>query len=324
MPKAPKSHSWTITADQADMRLDHFLTHETEKTRSSLQNAIKKGLVLVNDEKPTVHRFLKAGDTVIYTPEVKPTAVEKAKQKADSGESPLPALKEILIDTQPDYYVINKPAGLMVHPDNKGEGDSLVDVILAAEPSIAKVGEEPQRPGIVHRLDRDVSGLMLVARTQKGYDALKEAFAQRHVKKTYITLVHGALPHDEDDVKFRIARSTSKARMAALPQNDPEGKAAWTHYRVLKRFRVATLAEIDILSGRTHQIRAHMHALGCPVIGDMLYTIKKTEHKTVAPRLLLQSIGLSFPDPMTGEQKTYTIEVDPAFEKAMSDLAPSA
>lgn len=320
MPKTNPSQKWTVTEDQVDMRLDHFLTQETGKTRSSLQNAIKQGRVTVSGEKPTVHRFLRLGDEIVFTPEVKPTALERAEEKVKNPHLRLPTLADILVDTQPDYYVINKPAGLMVHPDNRGEGDTLVDVILAAEPGIVKVGEDPSRPGIVHRLDKDVSGLMLIARTQKGFDALKEEFAQRHVKKTYITLVHGALPHDEDDVKFRIARSTSKARMAALPQNDSEGKAAWTHYRVLERFRVATLAQIEILSGRTHQIRAHMHALGCPVVGDMLYTIKKTEFRTTAPRLLLQSTGIEFTDPATGERKTYTIDRDPAFEQTMKDL----
>ena len=321
MPKTSPTLKWTVTEDQVDMRLDHFLTQETDKTRSSLQNAIKKGLVTVSGQKPTVHRFLRLGDEIIFTPEVKPTALERAEEKVKNPELRLPTLASILIDTHPDYYVINKPAGLMVHPDNRGEGDTLVDVILTAEPEIVKVGEDPSRPGIVHGLDKDVSGLMLIARTQKGFDALKDEFAQRNVKKTYIVLVHGALPHDEDDIKFRIARSTSKARMAALPQNDSEGKAAWTHYRVLERFRVATLAEVEILSGRTHQIRAHMHALGCPVIGDGLYTIKKTEFdRTKSPKLLLQSVGIQFTDPETGERKSYTIERDPAFAQVMADL----
>lgn len=320
MPKTNPSLKWTVTEDQVDMRLDHFLTQETDKTRSSLQNAIKQGRVTVSGEKPTVHRFLRLGDEIVFTPEVKPTALERAEEKVKNPHLRLPTLADILIDTQPDYYVINKPAGLMVHPDNRGEGDTLVDVILTAEPAIVKIGEDPSRPGIVHRLDKDVSGLMLIARTQKGFDVLKDEFAQRHVKKTYIALVHGALPHDEDDVKFRIARSTSKARMAALPQNDSEGKAAWTHYRVLERFRSATLAQIEILSGRTHQIRAHMHALGCPVVGDGLYNIKKTEYRTISTRLLLQSVGIDFTDPATGERKSYTIERDPAFEQTMKDL----
>lgn len=320
MPKANPSQTWTITEDQVDMRLDHFLTQETDKTRSSLKNAIKEGRVTVSGEKPSVHRFLRLGDKIVFTPEVKPTALERAEEKVKNPELRLPTLADILIDTQPDYYVINKPAGLMVHPDNRGEGDTLVDVILTAEPEIVKVGEDPSRPGIVHRLDKDVSGLMLIARTQKGFDFLKEEFAQRHVKKTYITLVNGTLPHDEDDVKFRIARSTTRARMAALPQNDKEGKAAWTHYRVLDRFRTATLAEVEILSGRTHQIRAHMHALGCPVVGDGLYSIKKTEFRAISPRLLLQSVGIEFTDPVTAEHKTYSIERDPAFAQVMADL----
>ena len=320
MPKANPSQTWTITEDQVDMRLDHFLTQETDKTRSSLKNAIKEGRVTVSGEKPSVHRFLRLGDKIVFTPEVKPTALERAEEKVKNPELRLPALADILIDTQPDYYVINKPAGLMVHPDNRGEGDTLVDVILTAEPEIVKVGEDPSRPGIVHRLDKDVSGLMLIARTQKGFDFLKEEFSQRHVKKTYITLVNGTLPHDEDDVKFRIARSTTKARMAALPVNDSEGKAAWTHYRVLERYRSATLAEVEILSGRTHQIRAHMHALGCPVVGDGLYSIKKTEFRAISPRLLLQSVAIEFTDPVTNERKSYTIERDPAFAQVMADL----
>lgn len=323
MKNASTQQKWTITSEQADMRLDHFLTQETERTRSSLQQLIKKGHVTVSGEKPTVHRFLRTGDVVVFIPPEEITASSRAKTIA-SKATHLPKLKDILVDTQPDYYVINKPAGLMVHPDNQGRGETLVDVLLTADPSLEKVGEDPSRPGIVHRLDRDVSGLMVVPRNQEAFEYFKRAFAQREVKKTYIALVHSSLPHDEDDIKFRIARSSTKARMAAHPVHEEEGKAAWTHYRVLARYRTATYAELEILSGRTHQIRAHMHALGCPVIGDQLYVIKSLSQKLKAPRLLLQSVGIEFTDPKTLERKHYTLERDPSFDIIMKDLPAAA
>lgn len=225
-----------------------------------------------------------------------------------------------VIDESADWIVLDKPAGLLVHPDAQHESGTLVDLLLAHDPKIAKVGEDPERPGIVHRLDREVSGLMLVAKTQAAYEALQEQMKRRTMEKTYLLLVHGQPPEESGDIKFRIARSSTQPRMAARPVGQAAGRAAWTHYRVLKRFHGAALVEADILSGRTHQIRAHFHALGCPVIGDPLYQIKKTMRHLQAPRLMLQSIRLAFDDPKDGTRKSYTLAPVAAFDEVQELL----
>jgi 23S rRNA pseudouridine1911/1915/1917 synthase len=180
------------------------------------------------------------------------------------------------------------------------------------------VGADPQRPGIVHRLDRDVSGLMLVAKTQDAYDALTQQFRDRRIQKTYLALTYGSITEDEGDIKFRIARSTTKPRMAARPEGEEEGRAAWTHYQVQERRRTMTLVELEILSGRTHQIRAHLFAFHHPIIGDALYQPRRVAIRMKAPRLMLQSIKVSFFDPKSGERQTFSIPPVPEFAQLLA------
>ncbi len=214
------------------------------------------------------------------------------------------------------WLVINKPAGLLVHPASETDTEpTLIDALLAHDPKIAKVGPEPERPGIIHRLDRDVSGLMVVAKTQAAYDDLQTQFRERKIDKTYLALVHGVMELDEGDIRFKLARSTTKGRMAARPVEKSEGKVAWTHYAVLERLPGATLLRVNIFSGRTHQIRAHLFALGHPVFGDTLYKRRQSDRRNEAPRLMLQSIELSFRDPVSGEKQTFTLDSDPAFDE---------
>ena len=303
---------WIITDDSVGDRLDVFLTANLlDITRSALKNSIKNGHVMVNGKKPTVHRFLKEGDRVDYVP----LAEVKKNVFVPKDGGPMPKLEDLIIAETADWIVIDKPTGLLVHPDAKHPTGTLVDLLMAHDSKIAKVGEDPSRPGIVHRLDREVSGLMVIAKTQQAFDSLKTQFSSRTSQKHYLAFVYGALPAEESDIKFRIARSSSKPRMASRPSGEEEGKAAWTHYIVKERFTGATLADIEILSGRTHQIRAHMLAMRCPIIGDSLYSLKNVDRNIKAPRLMLQSTSLSFKDPSTGEEKHFTLEPDPAFEQ---------
>ena len=315
-------HTWKITEENVDDRLDLFLVEEFEQTksRSAIQKAIKLGHILVNGKPATVHRFLKNGDEITYEPKEVVKTNEAPRRNAPKGGAK-PSFT--VVDENDDWVVIVKPAGVLVHPDGVQDSDTLVDVLVAKYPKMAKVGEDPSRPGIVHRLDREVGGLMVVAKTQSGYEALRKQFSSHEVKKTYLALVHGEMSKEEDDVKFRIARSTTKARMAARPQEEEEGKAAWTHYRVTKRFVGATEVLLEIFSGRTHQIRAHMHALGHPVIGDSLYTAKRPDRNLKLSKLMLQSVELAFIDPVTGDEKAYAVEPDPLFAKLEEEFRVS-
>ncbi len=296
--------SWIIEESQANIRLDVFLTGAIpEHSRSAIQKAIKQGQVLVNGTEAAVHRFLKAGDRIEWNT---PTSAAPTEMVEDLPEP------RIIKETA-DWLVIDKPRGLLTHPSVSKNQPSLVDWFLKHAPEATQVGEDPSRPGIVHRLDKEVSGLLVLAKTQAAFDALKRDFAQRKVEKRYLALVHGEVPKEEDDIKLLIARSSSKARMAARPPKDG-GKAAWTHYKVRERFVGATLLDVEILSGRTHQIRAHLHGIGHPIMGDPLYKRKQTDRNIKQPtRVLLQSIHLAFNDPTTGERETFDISPDQAF-----------
>jgi len=318
-------HRFPIDDQNAGERLDVFLTTVIDGvTRSALAKRIKAGAVTVNGKEATVHRFLKTGDEVVFDDAVGAGSPRPPDDRAGRGNraptKKLPPLK--VIEETDAWLVIDKPTGLLVHPDAGTEHGTLVDLLVAHDPKIAKVGEDPSRPGIMHRLDKDVSGLMVIAKTQDAYDHLKKQFAEHSVEKRYLALVHGELPHDQDDITFRIARSSRGGRMAAIPSGSKEGKAARTHYNVIKRFRGATLVELEIFSGRTHQIRAHMHGLGHPVIGDSLYVLRQTDRNVTAPRLLLQSITLGFNDPTTEQRIRFTLPADPAFDAVMKTFKP--
>lgn len=314
------SSSWTVDFAHANARLDVFLTEKTKASRAKIKKQIEAGGFLVNGESVSVHHFLKEGDVVeegvvkMQDGKVAPTKISRPLKLA-----PL----EIVRETK-DWIVLNKPTGVIMHPDQDetdDEAGTLIDAVLLHAPEVARVGEDPSRPGIMSRLDKEVSGLVVIAKTQAAYESLKQQFAEHSITKEYLAFVHGDVQTDEGDIKFRIARSTTKARMAARAENDPGGKAAWTHYRVARRFTGATLLRLQILTGRTHQIRAHLHAFRHPVIGDPLYTLKQTKRKIVAPRLMLQSVKLEFNDPATGERERFELAADPAFNTLMESFS---
>lgn len=336
--------TWIISLTDAGSRLDHFLVaNNPTVSRSQIQKIIKSEQVTVNGKKAMVHRFLKEKDVIDWKNEAPPEKTPLKEKRFGSRSKPAreraaqnptkvtpPKASSLIAEASPiileetaDWMVIDKPVGLLVHADSVHKEATLVDWAIAHDPAIAKVGEDPVRPGIIHRLDREVSGLMIIAKTQAAYESFREQFRDRIVKKTYLALVHGVIEKDEGDIKFRIARSATNARMAARPSQEEDGKAAWTHFTVLERFRGATLVELEILSGRTHQIRAHLHALGRPVIGDTLYTLKKTDRNVKAPRLMLQSIRLRFQDPATHAEKSFTLPAAPAFDTLIQEFRTS-
>ncbi|MBU0540314.1 RluA family pseudouridine synthase [Patescibacteria group bacterium] len=314
-------HEWTVDNGSNGERLDIFLAaHLSGKTRSAVAKLLKNGAGKVNDKTASVHRFLKTGDSIIFDDGVG-TKKSTSRQKAEIKEASVFNI-DILEETD-DWLVLDKPSGLLVHPDSTHLSNTLVDFLVDHYPPLQKIGENPERPGIMHRLDKEVSGLMVIAKTQAAYDDLKHQFAEHSVDKTYLALVHGEMEKDFGEIKFRIARSKTKARMAARPEHEDEGKAAWTHYETVTRFPGATLLKLKIFSGRTHQIRAHLLALGHPVIGDALYSLRQTDRKLKPARLLLQAIEMSFTDPASGERKTFSIPPDPAFAETEKLLSGS-
>lgn len=284
-----------IPQGQAGERLDKYLTESMEASRSQIQRLIKQGGVTLNGKKVKPGQVLSPGDTIFY-PEVELAARVK--------DGLTPVLNVVYEDD--DLLVINKPAGLLVHEALKDEHRAtVVDGLLERHPEIVHVGDDPSRPGIVHRLDKDVSGLMVVAKTRRAFDSLKRQFQNRTIKKEYLALVYGTLPKDTDTISLKIARSKEKGRMVART-GEQNGKDAITQYDVIKRFSTATYVSVNILTGRTHQIRVHFQALGCPIVGDRLYTVKRMKFRDIPlSRLFLHSHKLMI-RLMDGKEKWFT------------------
>src|SRR3989339_869219 len=221
-----------------------------------------------------------------------------------------------LIDKTEDYIVLNMTAGLLVHGAPHLAEPTLADQLLSDWPELAGIGEDPLRPGIMHRLDRSVSGLMVVARTQAGFFHLKNQFQERTVKKYYIALVYGRIDRDGDEIDFPIERSAKGNKMAAKPktvkgEKNAAGREAITAFKVIKPYINYTLLEVRIKTGRTHQIRAHLAAYGHPLVGDDLYGTKKTKIKNAKlalGRIFLVAHRLEF-TALRGEKKSYKIDM---------------
>ncbi|NCU39589.1 RluA family pseudouridine synthase [Candidatus Falkowbacteria bacterium] len=238
-----------------------------------------------------------------------------------------------------NYLVINKPAGLIVHGGPGIKGVTLVDLLLDKYPFLKEVGDEALRPGIVHRLDKDVSGLMVIAKTTESFSSLKEQFKERDVNKTYLALAHGKIEKDYDDINFPIKRAKDGYKMAALPLNTVDllikkspqsrdrgniegffkAREASTSFKVLKRFINYTFLEVTIKTGRTHQIRVHFFAYGHPLVGDNLYFNKKSREKNKKfnlNRVFLVASQLSFMN-LKGERKEFSLPLPSELEKLL-------
>ncbi|MFA5024607.1 MAG: RluA family pseudouridine synthase [Patescibacteria group bacterium] len=230
-----------------------------------------------------------------------------------------------------NYLVINKPAGLAVHGGGNIKEPTLADWLIARYPKILEVGDDPARPGIVHRLDKDVSGLMVVAKTQASFESLKNKFKDREINKEYLALVYGQIANETGEINFSIKRANKGFKMAALPLNTDnlltrhnpknrdqgnidgffKARLAETEFKVLKRFINYTLLSVKIKTGRTHQIRVHFFAYGHPLVGDDLYYTKKTKEKNKKlklGRVFLVANHLSFRD-LDGEKHDFKIDL---------------
>lgn len=285
-----------------DARLDHFLVAQmTDVSRSQIQKWIKQGSVNVNGKAVAKHFFLSVGDTV----EVNVTA-ETAEKKV------VPEIPVVFEDES--IMVLNKPAGLVVHPPQEQYPyATVVDFLMKHDPAIRDVGEDSLRPGIVHRLDKDVSGVLVVAKTQAAFLSLKQQFMERQVEKEYRAIVYGVPSQNAGEIKFKIAHSkTQGGKMAAKPEHE-EGREAWTEYTVLQAYKRYSLLSVSIKTGRTHQIRAHLAAIDHPVVGDTVYFSKRYQPSRSSQRVYLHAYRLAFQHPATGERVEYISEIPSEF-----------
>jgi len=303
-----------VEKEEAGTRLDRLLAGKlTELSRTSIQKLIKDGRVLLNGQKVTPHIAVREDDEIAIEAEA---AVPKAKPTA---LTPRPDIKLEIVHEDNDVVVVNKPSGLLVHPSVRDEEETLANVLVARYPEIAGVGESFERPGIVHRLDKDASGLLVVARTKKAYTSLKRQFQKHTIKKEYQVLVHGHPPKDAGTITLAVGRASSGEKMAARAEPLAGDRSAVTHYRVDTRYADASLLTVRTETGRTHQIRAHFKALGCPVAGDPLYHWKRGP-SLPAGRLFLHAKTLGFSHPASRRKLEFSAPLPADLQDVLAAL----
>ena len=294
-----------INEDNINIRLDKVISIlNAELSRTAIQRLLEKDKVLVNGKKQKASYKVCLGDVI----EIEPEKAEEINLKAQ--DIPL----EIIYEDQ-DIIVINKPKGLVVHPANGNPDGTVVNAIMnICKDSLSGIGGEI-RPGIVHRLDKDTSGLLIIAKNDKAHINMSEQIKDRKVKKIYIAIVRGIIKENEATINMPIGRSTKDRKKMAVTKN---GKEAITHFKVLQRYDKYTLLEIKIDTGRTHQIRVHLSQIGFPIIGDYTYSNGKNEFGIEGQ--LLHAKRLEFMHPITNKKMILEAELPTEFQEVLKKL----
>jgi 23S rRNA pseudouridine1911/1915/1917 synthase len=321
------TQNFQVVPEHAGKRLDHFLVaHLADISRARVQDLIAQEKVLVDGKPAKPSLRLRGGETIAVL-----ALAARPPLRATAEEIPLDIVYE-----DDDLAVVNKPAGMMVHAGAGSTEDArncgtLVNALLHRFGALSAVGGE-LRPGIVHRLDRNTSGLIVVAKNDRAHRKLAEQFARRQVRKTYIALVHGSVKQDKGTVQSAISRD--RLRRTRMTTRRAGGREAVSHYRVLRRIDSPrgkfTLLEVRIETGRTHQIRVHLSSLGHPVVGDTLYGAprdilprEKTNQALPAlslPRNFLHAGAIEIKQPLTGEPLVLERPLPPELEDFLRRL----
>jgi 23S rRNA pseudouridine1911/1915/1917 synthase len=323
-----EARSFVVPQEAAGQRLDQFLTARLEGvSRSRVQLLLEQGDVLVDGTGLKASYKLRGGESITVTGEPRP-----APLKAIAEDIPLSVVYE-----DKDLAVIDKPAGMMVHAGSGATDDArsrgtLVNALLHRFQSLSSTGGD-LRPGIVHRLDKETSGLIIVAKNDRTHAALARMFSGREIRKTYIALVHGAIERQKGTISAAVGRDpVRRTRMTTRPREN--ARAAVSHYEVVRRletpFGKFTLVRVRIETGRTHQIRVHMASIGHPVAGDTLYgapgqlTVQrsqsKSDYKLRLGRNFLHAAELEFTHPVTGKPLELTAPLPEALESFLHQI----
>ncbi len=315
-----RPESFSVEPDAAGRRLDLWLAEKLPGiSRTRLKALIEGGRVSVNGRAVKPSARLKAGQEVVVS--VPPAPLEELLAEA----IPLRVIYE-----DADVLVVDKPARMVVHPGAGQRSGTLAHALLAHAPSIAGVGG-PRRPGIVHRLDKGTSGLLVVAKSARAYSGLTADLAARRVSRRYLALVHGEVPRAEGVIETSIGRHPhQRTRMAVLPAG--RGKRAVTRFRVLERFKGFTHLEAQLETGRTHQIRVHLSHIGHPLVGDPTYRRRATP-RVADPALAelvkgldgfaLHAVALGFTHPVTGQRLEFIAPLPERMEGLLAYLRRS-
>lgn len=296
---------YIVNDGEINKRIDSYIAgKDQEISRVAVQRLIEQGKILVNGKKVKVSYKVQLGDTITQE-------AEEAKEiELKAQDIPL----EILYEDN-DIVVVNKPKGMVVHPAVGNLEGTLVNAIMAiCKESLSGIGGEI-RPGIVHRLDKDTSGVIIIAKNDKSHIDLSNQIKQHEVEKVYWALVRGVVKENEATISMPIGRSTKDRKKMAVTKN---GKEAVTHFKVLKRYSNCTLLEVKIETGRTHQIRVHLAQIGYPVIGDTIYSSGKNKWGIVGQCLHAKS--LKFKHPTTHEEMWIQAELPDYFKNVLKEL----
>lgn len=284
-------------------RIDKVMTQVfKDYSRSQIQLWLRNGTVEVNDEVVKANYKVKANDVILVNvPEVKELEL-----------TPQDIPVEIIYEDK-DVMVVNKPQGMVVHPSAGHPDGTLVNALLHHADNLSSINDVI-RPGIVHRIDKDTTGLLMVAKNDKAHIALQEELKDKKTMRKYVALVHGVIPHDKGKIEAPIGRSKINRQKQAVVA---DGKDAVTHFEVLERFDDFTLIECELETGRTHQIRVHLNYIEYPIAGDPMYGPKKT---LPGNGQYLHAKTLGFTHPATGELMSFDSELPEDFTNMLEEL----
>ena len=308
---------FAATAEEAGTRLDRVVAaHFPELSRTRVQELIEEGLVLLNGKAAKDSHKVRAKDVIHVVPQERPAL------RAEPETIPL----ELLYEDE-DVIAVNKPAGMSVHAGAGTSHGTLVNALLGRGQALAQ-SDDPLRPGIVHRLDKETSGIVLVAKNDFAHAKLSEAFRQRAIQKIYIALVQGSMEAERGRIDLAIARDPNhRTRMTAKRAHLlPNARPARTDWRVLARIDATSLLQIQLHTGRTHQIRVHLSALRHPVVGDTLYGAAGQLHvgRTTLPSLgrnFLHAAKIAFDQPHSSKRIELTAPLPPELREYLGKLA---
>jgi len=286
-----------------EKRVDAFLGEKTELTRSRVKILCEQGLVFVNGEVVKANKTLKENDVVRFEiPEVKDSSITPENIPID------------IVYQDDDLAVINKPQGMTVHAGNGTNGSTLVNALLYHLDRLSGINGVI-RPGIVHRIDKNTSGLLVVAKNDKAHLALSAQLEDKTCKRIYVALLEGVLKEDEGVIATHIGRNKNDRTKMAVVEF---GREAITEYKVIKRFQNYTLCEFSLKTGRTHQIRVHCKHIGHPIVGDKEYGYKTQKFNLDGQ--LLHARKLSFIHPTSGERVEFVCDIPDYFENVLKKL----